>query len=219
MSHLSTIQVIAISILPLILAITFHEAAHAYAAYKFGDNTAKMYGRLSLNPLHHIDPLGTIVLPLISITIGAMSGGIGFIFGWAKPVPINYAKLHNPKKDLMWVALAGPAANLVMAITWAIVFKFSYQMPPYFSTPIMYMAQIGIGINVSLFILNLLPILPLDGGRILASLLPEQYARKYVETERYGMIVLIVLMFSGILSLIISPLYTLLVTLILSTIS
>ena len=160
MSNLSVIQTIAVYIIPLIFAITLHEAAHAYAANKYGDNTAKMYGRLSLNPMVHIEPFGTIIFPLISIVLGAMSGGLGFIFGWAKPVPINYSKLHNPKRDLLWVALAGPLANLAMALIWALILKASFLLSSYFGVPLYLMAQAGISINVSLFILNLLPVLP-----------------------------------------------------------
>lgn len=218
MMGLSIIQTIAVYIIPLVFAITFHEAAHAYTAYKHGDNTAKLYGRLSLNPLHHIDPIGTVAFPLISIVLGSLAGGVGFIFGWAKPVPINYAKLHNPKKDLRFIALAGPAANLAMALIWALILKGSLYTGSYFGVPLNLMAQAGISINISLFILNLLPILPLDGGRIVLSLLPEKQARSYAKTEQYGMWILILLILCGGLSFIIGPLYHLLVTTILSLI-
>ena len=122
---LTIIQTLSIYIIPLIFAITLHEAAHAFVAYRYGDNTAKTHGRLSLNPRHHIDLIGTIIFPLISIILGTLSSGLSFIFGWAKPVPINFAKLQNPKSNLFWIALAGPTSNLAMALIWALVYKFS----------------------------------------------------------------------------------------------
>ena len=210
MLDLSIIQKVAVYVLPLIFAITFHEAAHAYVANRNGDNTAKMMGRLSLNPLHHIDPIGTVLFPLIGIILG------GFIFGWAKPVPINFGKLHNPKRDLLWVALAGPIANFAMALIWAICLKLSFYCDSYFGTPIALMAQAGISINISLMILNMLPILPLDGGRVVFSLLPNVQANKYARTERYGMWILIFLLMIGGLTYIIQPIYLTIVNFILS---
>lgn len=211
MSNLSVVQTIAVYIIPLIFAITLHEAAHAFAANKYGDNTAKLYGRLSLNPLHHIEPFGTIVFPLLSIVLGAMSGGAGFIFGWAKPVPINFSKLKKPKQDLLWIALAGPLSNLAMALIWALILKSSYYIDGYFGVPLNLMSQAGIGINISLFILNLLPVLPLDGGRIVFSLLPEKTAQIYAKTERYGMWILVILLLMGGLNFIMQPLYSVMV--------
>ncbi|MDD3267161.1 MAG: site-2 protease family protein [Burkholderiales bacterium] len=205
MGNLSLVQTIAIYILPLVFAITVHEAAHAYMAYKYGDNTAKQYGRLSLNPAKHIDPLGTIAFPLISIVLGAMAGGAGIIFGWAKPVPINFGRLNNPKRDLFWVAFAGPLSNLAMALIWAIIFKISTYANAYIGTPLNLMAQAGISINISLMVLNLLPILPLDGGRMVFSLLPRKEAQQYASTERYGMIIVIVLLLMGALNAILIP--------------
>lgn len=216
--QLSTIQTIAIYILPLIFAITLHEAAHAYMAHKCGDDTAKSYGRLSLNPLNHIDPLGTIILPMISIVLGAMSGGLGIIFGWAKPVPINFSRLNKPKQDLFWVALAGPLSNLAMALLWALALKSSMSLDGYFGRPLGLMSQAGIGINISLMLLNLIPILPLDGGRIVFSLLPRDMAIKYSRTEPYGMWIVLILIFIGGLSFIITPIYSVLVNLIYSLI-
>jgi Zn-dependent protease len=216
MGGLSVIQTVAVYIIPLIFAITLHEAAHAYVAHKYGDNTAKLYGRLSINPMHHIDPIGTVVFPLISIVLGSMAGGAGFIFGWAKPIPINFSKLHNPKKDLRWIALAGPAANLAMALIWALILKISMYAGGYFGIPLNLMSQAGISINISLFILNLLPVLPLDGGRIVFSLLPDKQAISYAKTEQYGMWILIILILFGGLNFIMSPLYNFLVTTILS---
>lgn len=205
MGSLSIVQTIAVYILPLVFAITVHEAAHAYMAHKYGDNTAKQYGRLSLNPIKHIDPLGTIAFPLISIVLGAMAGGAGIIFGWAKPVPINYGRLNNPKKDLFWVALAGPLSNLAMALIWALIFKCSTYADTYFGAPLNLMAQAGISINISLMVLNLLPILPLDGGRMLFSILPPKEAQQYANTERYGMIIVMVLLLIGALNAVLIP--------------
>ncbi len=211
MNNLSIVQTVAVYIIPLIFAITLHEAAHAFVAQKYGDNTAKLLGRLSLNPLHHIDPFGTVVFPLISIILGAMSGGAGFIFGWAKPVPINFAKLKSPKKDLLWIALAGPLSNLAMALIWGLLLKAAMYFDSYFGVPLSLMAQAGVSINVSLLILNLLPILPLDGGRVLFSLLPAKQAEQYAQTERYGMWILIALLLLGGLNYIMQPLYSLIV--------
>lgn len=211
MNNLSIVQTVAVYIIPLIFAITLHEAAHAFVAHKYGDNTAKLLGRLSLNPMHHIDPFGTVIFPLISIVLGAMSGGAGFIFGWAKPVPINFSKLKSPKKDLLWIALAGPLSNLAMALIWGLLLKGTLYLDSYFGIPLSLMAQAGISINISLLILNLLPILPLDGGRILFSLLPVKQAQQYAQTERYGMWILIALLLLGGLNYIMQPLYSLLV--------
>jgi Zn-dependent protease len=192
-----------------------HEAAHAFVAHKYGDNTAKQLGRLSLNPLHHIDPIGTVLFPMISIVLGAMSGvGAGIIFGWAKPIPIDFRKLDNPKKNLLWIALAGPLANLAMALIWGLALKGSMYMDSYFGNPLSLMAQAGVSINISLMLLNLLPILPLDGGRIVFSLLPQPYAAKYSTSERYGMFIILGLLLLGGLTFIIQPFYNLLVGLI-----
>ena len=212
MLGLSVIQKVAVYVIPMIFAITIHEAAHAYVAYKHGDDTAKAMGRLSLNPLPHIDPVGTILFPLIGIVLG------GFIFGWAKPVPINYSRLHNPKRDLLWVALAGPTANLAMALIWTLCLKLSTYCGGYFGTPLSLMAQAGIMINVSLMLLNLLPILPLDGGRVVFSLLPNAQATKYAKMEPYGMWILIFLLLVGGLTYVIQPIYSLIVNLMLSLI-
>jgi Zn-dependent protease len=152
-----------------------------------------------------------VVFPLISIVLGAMSGGAGFIFGWAKPVPINFSKLKSPKKDLLWIALAGPLSNLAMALIWGLLLKGTLYLDSYFGIPLSLMAQAGISINISLLILNLLPILPLDGGRILFSLLPVKQAQQYAQTERYGMWILIALLLLGGLNYIMQPLYSLLV--------
>jgi Zn-dependent protease len=197
--ELSLIQKIVIYALPIIFAITVHEAAHGYAAKYFGDMTAYKAGRISLNPLRHIDPFGTILLPALTIMLG------GILFGWAKPVPVDFSRLRNPKKDMLWVAAAGPASNFVMAIFWVFVIKFTMSMPEAISYPLVMMGKAGMSINIVLMVLNLLPLPPLDGGRIAVSLLPTPYAIKFAQLERYGFIILIVLMFSGVLNKILDP--------------
>ena len=205
---LTIIQKIVIYALPVIFAITVHEAAHGYAAKHFGDMTAFKAGRITLNPLKHIDPFGTILLPALTIMLG------GILFGWAKPVPVDFARLRNPKKDMLWVAAAGPASNFVMAIFWVLVMKFSVNMPEAFALPMALMAKAGVSINIVLMVLNLLPLPPLDGGRIAVSLLPMRLARPFAQIERYGFIILIVLRFSGVLSRILDPLINLVYALI-----
>lgn len=198
--ELTIIQKIAIYALPVIFAITVHEAAHGYAAKYFGDMTAHQEGRISLNPIKHIDLFGTIILPALTVALG------GVLFGWAKPVPVNFSRLRNPKKDMLWVAAAGPASNLVMAILWVLVIKFANVAPLTFVEPLMLMAEAGIIINVILMVLNLLPLPPLDGGRIAVSLLPTDLARSFSKLERYGFIILIVLLLTGVLGKILTPL-------------
>jgi Zn-dependent protease len=179
----SLVQTIAIYALPVLFAITLHEAAHGYVARHFGDMTAHAQGRISLNPIRHVDVAGTIVVPLLLITL---SGG-KFVFGWAKPVPVNYSSLREPKQHMAWVAAAGPAANLAMAIAWALLLKSVVELPRgYFSLPMSQMALAGIVVNLVIMTVNLLPILPLDGGRILAGLLPKRLAWQYGKTERWG---------------------------------
>jgi len=186
-------QTIAIYALPVIFAITLHEAAHGYVARHFGDETAYRLGRVSLNPLRHIDLFGTIVLPLMTLALMKFSG-MGVLFGWAKPVPVSFGNLRDPKRDMLWVALAGPAANLVMALGWALLMKAAQTLPlgPY-SLPLGLMAQAGITVNIVLMLLNLLPILPLDGGRIAASLLPDRLALGYARLEPFGFPILLLL--------------------------
>jgi len=195
------IQAIAVAALPVVLAITLHEAAHGYAARHFGDPTAWMQGRITLNPLKHIDPVGTVVLPLILFAVGSP-----FVFGWAKPVPVNFGNLRNPKRDMLWVAAAGPAANLAMALFWGAVLKMAWVLPlNYFSVPMAEMAKFGIVANVVLMVLNLFPLPPLDGGRIAVSLLPHRAAWKFAQIERFGFPILLVLLFTGILGKILQP--------------
>jgi Zn-dependent protease len=199
--ELSPIQYFTISIIPVLLAITVHEAAHGYAAKHFGDKTAYFLGRITLNPIKHIDPIGTVVIPGMLLLLSAP-----FLFGWAKPVPVNFSNLNNPKKDMMWVALAGPASNLVMAIIWAIILGLFKSSGASYALFVIGMAQVGIMINLVLMLLNLLPIPPLDGGRMAVSLLPSPWSYKLASLERYGMFILIFLIVSGLLSAILLPL-------------
>jgi len=190
------IQTIAIYALPVIFAITLHEAAHGYVARHFGDKTAFMLGRISLNPLRHIDLVGTIVVPLLILVTSKLFGSAGILFGWAKPVPVNFHALRHPKRDMLWVAAAGPAANLVMALGWALVLKAAMMLPKGdFSPPLSLMAEAGITVNIVLMVLNLLPILPLDGGRIAVSLLPDRLALGYARLEPFGFPILLALIF------------------------
>lgn len=189
------IYVLAVNAIPFLLAITLHEAAHGYAARVFGDRTAEMLGRITLNPIKHIDWIGTVAIPTVTLLIG------GFFFGWAKPVPVNTNNLRNPKIDMIWVAAAGPAANLVMAVAWALIYKF-------IDTPaIQAIARAGMAWNIGLMVLNLLPILPLDGGRIVAGLLPGPLSYKFSRLEPYGLFIVLGLAVAGVLSVILSPLY------------
>lgn len=202
----SMIQGIAIYALPVILAITLHEAAHGYAAKHFGDNTAELEGRISLNPMRHVDPIGTVVVPLTMFIVSKLTLGAGFLFGWAKPVPVNFENLNRPKRDMLWVAVAGPAANLFMALCWALVIKLGLAMPESdFVKPMILMGIAGIKINVLLMVLNLLPLPPLDGGRMMVSLLPQRMGYYFAHIEPYGLIILLVLLFSGVLGAVIWP--------------
>ena len=194
------IQTIAVYALPVLFAITLHEAAHAYAAKYFGDPTAYMLGRMSLNPVRHIDPLGTIVIPIALYV--ATSGS--FVFGYAKPVPIDFGKLRNPKRQMAWVSLAGPGANFVMALLWMIIFIFLHAanvQEPF----VLEMAQAGILVNILMFAFNLVPIPPLDGGRILTSMLPNRLADQFARIEPYGFFIVIALIYFKILTFWVMP--------------
>ena len=184
-----------------IFAITLHEAAHGYVARMFGDNTAYMLGRVTLNPVKHIDVMGTIVVPLVIL---AVTGGRGF-FGWARPVPVNFNNLRHPKRDMLWVAAAGPVSNVIQALLWAILAKLLSDGDTRVAMYWLAVAEAGILVNLVFALLNLIPILPLDGGRVLASLLQNKASYAYQRTERYGMIVLIILMISGVLGWMILP--------------
>lgn len=200
---------IAIYALPVIFAITLHEAAHGYLAKHFGDLTAYNEGRISLNPIRHVDPVGTILVPLSLFVVSKLTMGAGFLFGWAKPVPVNFANLRHPKRDMLWVAAAGPGANLVMALLWAALIKLAIAIPDSsFAKPMALMGIAGIEINVVLMVLNLLPLPPLDGGRMAVSLLPHGLAYQFARIEPYGFMILLALMFSGVLGAIIRPAIT-----------
>jgi len=202
MLDLSLLQKIAISIIPILFAITVHEVAHGWVANRLGDPTARMLGRLTLNPIKHIDPIGTILVPGVLLLLG------GFVFGWAKPVPITWQNLKNPRRDVALVAIAGPMANLMMACFWAILLRFSLSLDPQplnLAFALFTMSQIGIIINVVLMVLNLIPFPPLDGSRIVSSLLPPRVAYQYERIEPYGTYILILLLFTGVLSWVMTP--------------
>ena len=202
MQELNMVQIIAVAALPVLFAITIHEVAHGWVAKKLGDPTAMMMGRLTLNPLKHIDPIGTVVVPIALLLM------TGFMFGWAKPVPVTWENLRNPKRDMALVAVAGPASNLIMAIGWVLIMKLGYMLGGTFdwlAWPLVKMAEIGILINLILMILNLIPIPPLDGGRVLSGLLPGPWAWKLSRIEPYGLIIMVVLMVTGLLGKIIVP--------------
>jgi Zn-dependent protease len=187
MDYTNLIQNILIYALPVLLAITVHEAAHGYAARHFGDNTAYVLGRITLNPLKHIDPIGTILMPLVLIFAGSP-----FLFGYAKPVPVRFGNLRNPKRDMVWVALAGPASNLIMALVWGVLLYLMLGAgveEEFF----LKMARGGILVNAVMFAFNLFPIPPLDGGRILVGLLPYKYAELLSRVEPWGFFIVLAL--------------------------
>lgn len=204
MNELTLLQRVVVWVLPVVFAITVHEVAHGWVAKKYGDNTAFMLGRLTLNPIKHIDLLGTIILPgLLLLT------GTGFIFGWAKPVPVDPRYFKNPRRDMAIVALAGPVSNLLMAIGWALCARLGVVLNMEVVTlPLIYTGIAGISINLVLALINLLPIPPLDGSRILTGILPSRLAWKYNQLERYGFIILLLLLASGALGAILAyPMY------------
>jgi Zn-dependent protease len=197
MSELSLIQRIIIWIIPLIFAITVHETAHGWMAKKFGDNTAAALGRLTINPLPHIDWLGTIIIPgFLLIT------GTGFIFGWAKPVPVDARNFKNPRQAMAYVSLAGPGANLIMALSWALLARIGVLVHTEFITiPLIYWGMAGISINLVFALINLIPIPPLDGSRVLSSLLPPYWAWRYNRLEPYGFFILLFLLYTKVLNI------------------
>jgi Zn-dependent protease len=205
MLTLTIIQKVAVWALPLVLGITLHEAAHAFVANRCGDTTAKMLGRLSLNPIRHVDLVGTILVPIFIAVITQFH----FVFGWAKPVPINWQQLRSPRRDMALVAFAGPGINFLMALGWAGCFKLALMMGPDTSSTALYLlltSQAGILINLVLAYLNLLPVPPLDGSRIVSSLLPPRQSMMYSKIEPYGFFILLGLLFTGMLSWLLQPL-------------
>ncbi len=202
MDEVNLIQRIVIWALPVLFAITVHEVAHGWMALKLGDRTAMMLGRLTLNPIKHIDPIGTLLVPALMLLVG------GFIFGWAKPVPVTWENLRQPKRDMALVAAAGPLANLAMMVFWVVVLKLGLALAEDFSwvaQPLTYMSVAGIFINVVLMVLNLLPLPPLDGGRVVSGLLPDRLAWHYNRIEPYGFLILLVLFFTQVLGKIMWP--------------
>jgi Zn-dependent protease len=204
MSIESIIQSITVFAIPLILGITLHEAAHAFAAKYYGDSTAYMLGRMTLNPIKHIDPVWTILVPIVMLLLSNFQ----FAFGGAKPVPVNTHALRNPKRDMALVAAAGPAANLIMLIMWAVFAKIVVTtVPPSEAGQfLVQVAQAGMLVNALLMIFNLFPLLPLDGGRILVGFLPNQLAIAYSRLEPYGMIILVALILTGVVNKLLGPL-------------
>jgi len=203
----NVIQAITIYALPVLLAITLHEAAHGYVARMFGDQTAFVAGRITLNPLKHIDPVGTVLVPIVILLVSSIGGG-GFLFGWAKPVPVDIGSLRRPKQDMVWVAAAGPGANLAMAIGWAILLKLLLLLgldEPFFFE----MAKAGIFVNIGLMALNLLPVPPLDGGRIAVGLLPHRLSWQFSRIEPYGLFIVLALMATNTLWFFLAPFYKL----------
>ncbi|MEN9316820.1 MAG: hypothetical protein RIS35_3213 [Pseudomonadota bacterium] len=200
-----TIQTITVYALPVLFAITIHEAAHGYVARMFGDQTAYLAGRISLNPLRHVDPVGTVLVPAAILLLSSI-GGSGFLFGWAKPVPVNFGNLRKPKQQMIWVAAAGPGVNLLMAVLWALAMRAYLAIgldEPFFIE----MAKAGVFVNIGLMALNLLPIPPLDGGRIVTGLLPTRLAWRFARIEPYGFFIVIILMATQTLRFFLAPFY------------
>lgn len=183
------LQILSIVALPAIIAITFHEAAHGYAALRLGDDTALRMGRVSFNPIRHVDPFGTILLPLI------LALTTGFVFGWAKPVPVDFRRLNNPRRDMVWVALAGPGVNIALALISGLLLHTAVLMPEFFADWFIENLKFSIFINVVLAVFNMIPLPPLDGGRVAVGLLPDALARPLASLERYGLLILIGVIF------------------------
>ena len=202
MLQVSTLQQISAWVMPVLLAITVHETAHGWVARRFGDKTAEMLGRLTLNPIKHIDPVGTILVPAVMLLLPG-----GFVFGWAKPVPVDWRNFKHPKQDMAWVAVAGPASNLLMALAWALAARVALGLSAdnWIALPLLFMGVAGIFINTILMVLNLLPLPPLDGGRVVTGLLPAPYAYQFARVEPYGFFILVALLVTGVLSIVMWP--------------
>jgi len=202
MDELTLVQRVAVWALPLIFAVTVHEAAHGWMADRLGDPTARQLGRITFNPIPHIDPVGTILVPLLMLSF------TGFLIGWAKPVPVSVRRLRSPKRDMAIVAAAGPAVNLLMALVWTAVLLLAHQLihsAQAVAQPLLLMAVAGVFVNLVLMAINLLPVPPLDGGRVMTGLLPMAIARVYARIEPFGMIILILLLISGVVGMILGP--------------
>lgn len=188
----STLKLVTVYAIPVIFAITLHEAAHGYVAKRFGDNTAYVLGRVSLNPARHIDPFGTVIFPLLTLFLG------GMLFGWAKPVPVNQGQLREPRRHMIWVVLAGPAANFLMALLWALLLRILFSMGE-MQGFLWEVSRAGISINLILMVLNLLPIPPLDGGRVLMNIVPLKTENLLARIEPYGIWILLALLLTGVI--------------------
>jgi Zn-dependent protease len=202
MEELTLVQRIAVWALPLIFAVTVHEAAHGWVADRLGDPTARQLGRITFNPIPHIDPVGTILVPLLMLSF------TGFLIGWAKPVPVAVQRLRSPKRDMAIVAAAGPAVNLAMGLIWTLAMLLAHRLihsMPAVAEPLLLMAVAGVFVNLVLMAINLLPVPPLDGGRVVTGLLPMAAARVYARIEPFGMIILILLLISGVIGKILGP--------------
>jgi Zn-dependent protease len=208
MESVNHLQLLAVIALPVLFAITVHEAAHGWVASRFGDQTARMLGRVTFNPLKHIDPIGTVVVPLATFLL------TGFLFGWAKPVPVNSRNLHRPRRDMALVALAGPGANLLMAVLWGLSIHVGlalWDVSQWVALPLVYMGAAGVLVNVLLMVLNLFPLLPLDGGRVLNALLPPRLSANFARLEPFGLILLLALLLTGVLATILFPVIRLMI--------
>lgn len=186
----SLVQIATTWALPVLLAITLHEASHAYVAWRLGDDTAYLLGRVTFNPLKHIDPFGTVILPALLLLTGS-----GFLFGYAKPVPVNFRRLKKFRRDSALVALAGPTSNMVLAFISAVLIHAAMLAPDWFAEWSVQTLVNSLRLNVMLALFNMLPLLPLDGGRVLGGLLPPTLARPFFRTERYGMLILLGIIF------------------------